>query len=108
MEEEKEQDKNLEGFIEGLYNVKIKPEYVGNDLVKQQLEERGFTIKMEIKSICTYNIQIDIPKEIEESEKLNYVKEKLKSLDYIVSVEKSIEMKALDNDEAPYDGSNPV
>jgi len=108
MEEKKEQDKNLEGFIEGLYNIRIKPEYVGDDLVKQQLEERGFKIKLEIKSVCTYNIQIDIPKEIGESEKLNYVKEKLRSLDYIISVEKSVEMKALDNDKTSYDGSNPV
>ena len=108
MEEKKEQDKKLEGFIEGLYNIRIKPEYVGSDLVKQQLEEMGFTIKMEIKSICTYNIQIDIPKEIGESEKLNYVKEKLRPLDYIVSVEKSVEMKASDNDKTLCDGFNPI
>ena len=103
-----EQEKNLEGFIEGSYNIKIKPEYVGKDLVKQQLEEKGFKIKMKIETICTYNVQFDIPKEIGESEKLDYVKEKLKPLDYIVSVEKSVEIKALDNNKNSYNGSNPV
>ena len=105
---EEEQNKDIGSFVKDLYNVKIKPEDFGKDSVEQQLEEIGFTIKMEIKSICTYNIQLNIPKEIEESEKLNYVKEKLKPLDYIISVEKSVEMKALDNDQTLYDGSNPV
>ena len=105
-----EQEKNLEGFIEGLYNVKIKPEYVGDELVKQQIEENGFKIKMEIKSICTYNIQLNIPEELKRSEKPDYIKEKLdklKSLDYVVSVEKSAEMNAL-GDKTLYDGSNPA
>lgn len=114
MEEEKEQGKDLEGFIEGLYNVKIKPEYFGKDSMEKQLEEMGFTIKKGIKPINTYNIKLNIPEEIEESEKLNYIKEKEKKLNslveegYAVSVEKSVKMKALDNDETSYDGSNPV
>ena len=113
-----EQKKNLEGFIEGSYNVKIKPEDFGDDLVrqqvKQQLEEIGFTIKMENKSICTYNIKLNIPDEITESEKPNYIKEKEKKLNslveegYAVYVKKSVKMKALDNDKTPYDDSNPV
>jgi hypothetical protein len=113
-----EQEKNLEGFIEGLYNVKIKPEYFSDDLVrqqvKQQLEEIGFTIKMENKSICIYNIKLNIPDEITKSEKPNYIKEKEKKLNslvekgYAVYVEKSVKMKALDKNKALYDGSNPV
>ena len=108
MKMEEEQNNDIGSFVKDLYNVKIKPKDFGKDIVKQQLEERGFTIKMEIKSICTYNIQIDIPKEIEESEKLDYVKEKLRPLDYIVSVEKSVKMKASDNDKTLYDDFNPV
>ena len=114
MEEKKEQDKNLEGFIEGLYNIRIKPEYFGRDSMEQQLEEIGFTIKMEIKLINTYNIKLNIPDEIAESEKISYIKEKEKKLNslveegYAVSVEKSIEMKALDNYKTSYDGFNPV
>ena len=46
---EEEQNKDIGSFVKDLYNVKIKPEYVGNDLVKQQIEERGFKIKLEIK-----------------------------------------------------------
>jgi len=109
-----EQEKNLEGFIEGLYNIKIKPEDFGKDAVKKQLEEIGFTIKMENKSICTYNIKLNIPDEITKSEKPNYIKEKEKELNslvengYAVYVEKSVEMKALNNDKNSYNGSNPV
>ena len=33
------QEKNLESFVEGLYNVKIKPEDFGKDSVEQQFEE---------------------------------------------------------------------
>ncbi|MBU4493034.1 MAG: hypothetical protein KKA61_01565, partial [Nanoarchaeota archaeon] len=83
---EEKQNKDIGSFVKDLYNVKIKPEDFGDESVKQ-LKEAGFEIKMEIKSICTYNVQLDIPKEIEESEKLNYVKEKLRPLDYIVNVE---------------------
>ena len=107
-----EQEKNLESFVECLYNVKIKPEYFGDDLVKQQLEEIGFTIKMENKSICTYNIKLNIPGEITKSEKPNYIKEKEKKLNslvedgYAVYVEKSVEMKAKDKN--LYNGPNPV
>jgi len=106
-----EQEKNLESFVECLYNVKIKPEYFGKDSVKQ-LEEIGFTIKMENKSICTYNIKLNIPDEITKSEKPNYIKEKEKKLDslvedgYAVYVEKSSEMKAKDKN--LYNGPNPV
>jgi len=103
---EEEQNKDIGDFINELYNVKVKPEKFGDESVKQ-LKEAGFEIKMEIKSICTYNIQIDIPKEIGESEKLDYVKEKLRHLDYIINIEKSVEMKAL-GDKTLYDGSNPV
>jgi len=114
MEEEKEQGKNLEGFIEGLYNVKIKPEYFGKDSMEQQLKEMGFTIKIENKSVYTYNIKLNIPDEKAESEKLIYIKEKEKKLNslvgegYAVYVEKSVEMKASDNDKTLYGGSNPV
>jgi len=104
---EEEQNKDIGSFVKNLYNVKVKPEYFGKDSMKQQLEEIGFTIKMENKSISTYNIQINIPKEIEESEKLDYVKGKLRHLDYIINIEKSVEMKVLD-DKTLYDGSNPV
>lgn len=102
---EEKQNKDIGSFVKDLYNIKIKPEDFGDESVKQ-LKEAGFEIKMEIKSIYTYNVQLDIPKEIEESEKLNYVKEKLKPLDYIISVEKSVEMKAKDKN--LYNGPNPV
>ena len=108
----KEQEKNLESFVECLYNVKIKPEYFGDSLIRQQLEEIGFTIKMENKSICTYNIKLNIPDEITKSEKLNYMKRKENKLDslvkdgYAVYVEKSVEMKA--KDKKLYKGPNPV
>jgi len=114
MEEEKEQGKNLEGFIEGLYNIKIKPEYFGKDSMEQQLEEMGFIIKRGIKPINTYNIKLNIPDEITKSEKPNYIKEKEKKLNslveegYAVYFEKSVEMKALDNDKTSHDDSNPV
>jgi len=114
MEEEKEQGNNLESFIEGLYNVKIKPEYFGKDSMEQQLEEMGFTIKMGIKPINTYSIKLNIPDKMAESEKLNYIKEKEKKLNslveegYAIYVEKSAEMKALNNDKTLYDNSNPI
>ncbi len=109
-----EQEKGLEGFVEGLYNVKIKPEDFGKDAVKQRLEEIGFSIKMENKSTYVYNIKLNIPDEITKSEKPDYIKEKEKKLNslvedgYAVYVEKSAEMKALDKDKNSYDGSNPV
>jgi hypothetical protein len=101
---EEKQNKDIGSFVKDLYNVKIKPEDFGDESVKQ-LKEAGFEIKMEIKPICTYNVWFKIPDEIKESEKLDYVKGKLRHLNYVVDVEKSVEMKALYNDN---DGSNPV
>lgn len=104
---EEEQNKDIGSFVKDLYNIKIKPEDFGKDVVKQELKERGFDIKGEVGLILTYNVKILFPEGIKESEKLDYVKEKLRHLDYIVNVEKSVEMNTL-SDKTLYDGSNPV
>ena len=104
---EEEQNNDIGSFVKDLYNVKIKPKDFGKDIVRQELKERGFDIKGEVGSIQTYNVKILFPEGIKESEKLGYVKEKLRPLDYIVSVEKSVEIRVL-GDKTLYDGSNLV
>jgi len=106
---EENQEKDIGRVTENLYNIKIKPEYAKDDCIRQKLEEMGLKINIEIKSTQTYNIEIPFPEGIKESEKGNYLEIKLNELKpYVIYVEKSVEMKALDNYKTSYDGSNPV
>ncbi|MBU3941466.1 MAG: hypothetical protein KKF74_00975 [Nanoarchaeota archaeon] len=106
---EKNHEKDIGRITENLYNIKIKPEYAKDDCIRKKLEEMGLKINIEIKSTQTYNVEIPFPKGIKESEKGNYLEIKLNELKpYVVYVEKSIEMKALDNYKTSYYGSNPV
>ena len=106
---EENQEKDIGRVTENLYNIKIKPEYAKDDCIRQKLEEMGLKINIEIKSTQTYNIEIPFPEGIKESEKGNYLEIKLNELKpYVVYVEKSTKMKALDNYKTSYDGSNPV
>ena len=109
MKMEEKQENDIGKVTENLYNIKIKPEYAEDGCIRQKLEEMGLKINIEIKSTQTYNIEILFPEGIRESEKSNYLKIKLNELKpYAVYVEKSSEMKALDNDKNSYNGSNPV
>lgn len=106
---EEKQEKDIGKVTENLYNIKIKPEYAEDSCIRQKLEEMGLKINIEIKSTQTYNVEILFPEGIRESEKGNYLKTKLNELKpYIIYAEKSIEMKALDNNKNSYDDFNPV
>ncbi|GEM_PF-5162032 len=106
---EEKQGKDIGKVTENLYNIKIKPEYAKDDCIRQKLEEMGLKINIEIKSIQTYNVEILFPEGIRQSEKSNYIEAKLNELrPYVVYIEKSTEMKALNKDEELYDGSSPA
>ena len=97
---ENKQEKNIGNFVEGEYLITIDPAYVGKDNIDNKLKTiDGINIikKFSLKEI--YHIKIESPKEtVEEDKKSDYVLKKveeLKGLEYILRVEPTGEVQAL-------------
>ena len=100
-QEKKEQEKNLRDFVEGEYLITIKPDYVERENIEEKLKNiEGINIirKFSLKEI--YHVKIESPKEIaEEDKKSDYILKKveeLKGLEYILRVEPTGKVQALD------------
>lgn len=100
-QEKKEQEKNLGEFVEGEYLITIKPDYVEKENIEDKLKDiEGINIirKFSLKEV--YHIKIESPEEIvEEDKKSDYILKKveeLKGLEYILDVEPTGKVRALD------------
>jgi hypothetical protein len=101
-----QEKQNLENSIENLYNVKVKQEYFRDEGLIKKIKENGFEIKRELPLISTYCLELYIPENIE---KVNdYKNEKIQSLrnlDYILRIDESVQMKALNKNQETYETS---